>query len=433
MADGARSTGAEVGDRSPTGACSARDGELWCEGVSLARIAEEIGTPCYVYSESTIRMRYAAFIAAFDGLDDFRVFYSVKANHNLAVLRLVRSLGAGVDVVSGGELYRARLTGYQGSEIIFGGVGKRVDELEAALTADVLLINVESESELRRLNELAASMGVEAPVSLRVNPGVEPNTHTYTQTGHYRTKFGVALEDAEELYSLASRLPHVRPLGIDSHIGSQILDAAPYREAILRLADLARRIREVGVELVYFDIGGGYGLHHEADAQFEVGELAEPLGAVVQELGVTCLLEPGRWLIAPAGVLLARVLYTKRLGERLYYVTDTGSNDFLRPSYYGAYHPIRPVRYREGSTVADIVGPVCETGDFLGRERTLPPLQEGDLLAVGYTGAYGFVMSSNYNSRPRAAEVLVCGDSYRVIRRRESLDDLVEPELTDEN
>ncbi len=406
-----------------------RSGELWCEGVPLSRIADEVGTPCYVYSETAVRQRYETFSAAFAGLDS-RVFYSVKANHNLALLRVIRELGAGADVVSVGELYRVELSGFQGSDVVFGGVGKRVDELEAALSAEVLIINVESEGELRRLNDVAAARSTQAPVAIRVNPGVEPDTHAYTQTGHYRTKFGVALEDAANLYELAATsLDQVEPVGIDAHIGSQILTAAPYREAIFRLADLARRVLETGVGLRYFDIGGGYGLEQHADAEFELATLAEPLGEVSSELGLTCLLEPGRWLVAPAGVLLATVLYTKRLGDRLYYVTDTGSNDFLRPSYYDAYHPIEPVRRRSGSTVADIVGPICETGDFLGRQRSIPPLREGDLIAVGYAGAYGFVMSSNYNSRPRAAEVMVCGDAFRVVRRRETLEDLVAGEL----
>ncbi|MGD8867694.1 MAG: diaminopimelate decarboxylase [Gemmatimonadales bacterium] len=404
-----------------------RDDSLWCEDVPLSSIADEIGTPCYVYSETAIRRRFAAFTDAFADLDA-RVFYSVKANHNLSLLRLIRSLGGGADVVSVGELYRAGLSGFSGPNIIFGGVGKRVDELQAALRAGVLLINVESEGELRRLNHVAMDVGKRAPVSLRVNPGVEPDTHAYTQTGHYRTKFGIALEDAPELYRLAASLDYLEPVGIDSHIGSQILSPAPYREAMLRLADLGRRIRDDGVDLRYFDIGGGYGLQHDGDGQFDLATLAEPLAEVGSDLGVTCLLEPGRWLVAPAGVLLARVLYTKRLGDKLYYVTDTGSNDFLRPSYYNAYHPIQPVRARDGSTVADIVGPVCETGDFLGRDRSVPPLEEGDLIAVGFAGAYGFVMSSNYNSRPRAAEVLVRGDDFRVIRRRETLDDLVAAE-----
>ncbi len=418
---------AEEGRQAHMSAFRQRSDVLWCEDVPLPRIADEIGTPCYVYSETAIRQRYTAFTAAFAGLDA-RVFYSVKANHNLSLLRLIRSLGGGADVVSVGELYRAELSGFSGADIIFGGVGKRVDELESALDVDVLLINVESEGELRRLNDVAMEVGTRAPVSLRVNPGVEPDTHAYTQTGHYRTKFGIALEDAPDLYNLAANLEYIEPIGIDSHIGSQILSPAPYREAILRLADLARRIREDGIDIRYFDIGGGYGLQHDGDAQFDLATLAEPLGEVVADLGVTCLMEPGRWLVAPAGVLLARVLYTKRLGDKLYYVTDTGSNDFLRPSYYNAYHPIQPVRAREGSTVADIVGPVCETGDFLGRERSVPPLEEGDLIAVGFAGAYGFVMSSNYNSRPRAAEVMVRGDDYRVIRRRETLDDLVSAE-----
>ncbi len=404
-----------------------RDGELRCEDVPLARIAEEVETPCYVYSEAMLRQRYEAFSAAFAGLD-FRIFYSVKANHNLAVLSLLRSLGAGADVVSLGELHRARLSGFSGSDIIFGGVGKREDELDAAVAADVMAVNVESEGELRRLHEVAGERDMVAPIAIRVNPGVEPDTHAYTQTGHYRTKFGVALEDAAGLYDLASRLEHVDPVGIDAHIGSQILSPQPYREALGRLVELARGIQKGGVDLRYIDIGGGFGLRHDGDGEFDPRSLAGPLGDVSSELGLTCLLEPGRWLVAPAGVLLARVLYAKRLGEKLYYVTDTGSNDFLRPSYYDAYHPIEPVRRRAGSALADIVGPVCESGDFLGRDRSLPPLREGDLIAVGYAGAYGFVMSSNYNSRTRAAEVMVRGDTFRVVRRRETLDDLVAAE-----
>ena len=405
-----------------------RDGEFWCEEVPLSRIAEEVGTPCYVYSETGVRQRYEMFSAAFTGIAS-RIFYSVKANHNLALLRLMRELGAGADVVSLGELERVQLSGFRGSDIIFGGVGKRVDELEAALSADVLIINVESEGELRRLNDVAGARGIQAPVAIRVNPGVEPDTHAYTQTGHYRTKFGVALEDAADIYDLAASLEHVQPIGIDAHIGSQILTAAPYREVILRLADLARRVLETGVGLRYFDIGGGYGLEPHGDAEFDLASLAEPLGQLSSELGLTCLFEPGRWLVAPAGVLLATVLYTKRLGDRLYYVTDTGLNDFVRPSYYDAYHPIQPVRHRSGLTVADIVGPICESGDFLGRERPIAPLSEGDLIAVGYAGAYGFVMSSNYNSRPRAAEVMVRADAFRVVRRRETFEDLVAGEL----
>lgn len=404
-----------------------REGELFCEGLALSEIADGVGTPCYVYSETAIRRRYEAFRAAFAALDA-RIYYSVKANHNLAVLRLMRDLGAGVDVVSGGELHRAKLAGYRGAEIVFGGVGKRDDELAEALAAGVLLFNVESESELRRLDALAAERGATAAIAVRVNPGVVSETHGYTQTGHYRTKFGVAWEDARRVYELAAGLGNVEPAGIDAHIGSQILSLEPYRQAIQRLAGIAGDLMRGGIRLRYFDIGGGFGLRHDGGPGFEPATVAEVLREATAGLGVTHLLEPGRWLIAPAGALLARVLYVKRLGDRLYYVTDTGSNDFLRPSYYDAYHPIEPLRARHGEELADVVGPICETGDFLGRERTLPPLQEGDFVAVGYAGAYGFVMSSNYNSRPRAAEVMVSGDAFRVVRRRETLADLVAAE-----
>ncbi len=404
------------------------DGELWCEGVRLTDIAAAVGTPCYVYSEALIRRRYAAFTSALSGLP-LRVFYSAKANHNLSVLRLMRSLGAGVDVVSIGELYRARRAGFQGRDIVFGGVGKRVDELQAALAARVLLINVESEQELRLLEELAAAQAVKAPIAVRINPGIEAGTHSFTQTGHYKTKFGVAWEEAERLYELAHRLTHVEPLGIDAHIGSQILSSEPYLRTLSRMAGLLAGIRRRGIQLEYLDIGGGFGLTHDGAAGIDLHAVAGATKQLTSEFRLTCIAEPGRWLIAPAGVLLTRVLYTKRLGEQLYYVADAGSNDFLRPSYYGAHHPIEPVRRRAPTLTADVVGPICESGDFLGRNCHLPPLVEGDLLAVLYAGAYGSVMSSNYNARPRAAEVLVSGQQYRVVRRRESLDDMVAPEL----
>jgi diaminopimelate decarboxylase len=404
-----------------------RAGELWCESVPLSRIGDEVGTPCYVYSETAIRRRHHDFAAAFASIPA-RVLYSVKANHNLQILRTMRSLGAGADVVSLGELHRARLAGFEGCDIVFGGVGKRRDEIEAALAAGVFLINVESEAELLVIDELAATLNVRAPVAVRVNPGVETVTHDYTQTGHYRTKFGVALEDAEHLFRHAMRLNNVETIGIDTHIGSQIHSPEPYREALQRLAGLVRELRGSGIELRYLDIGGGFGVHYESGAEIDLMPVAEAAGEVASELDMTCLLEPGRWLVSPAGVLLARVLYIKTVGQRVYCVTDTGVNDFMRPSYYGAYHPIAAVRREPRTMVAEVVGPVCEAGDFLAHERSLPRVAEGDLLAVFFAGAYGSVMSSNYNSRPRAAEVMVDDDHFRIVRRRETLADLVAPE-----
>ncbi len=411
----------------PTG-LHERDHELWCEDVPLAEIAAELGTPCFVYSEAAIRERFAAFKSAFSSLPH-RVFYSVKANHNLSILRLMRSLGAGVDVVSLGELYRAQQAGFAGDEIVFGGVGKRTDELEAAVAAGVLLVNVESEHELQILAELAAARGARVPVAVRVNPGVQAMTHSFTQTGHYKTKFGVAWEEAEELYGLAARDAHLDPVGIDAHIGSQILSHEPYLQTLERLADLIERIRGRGIDLRYLDIGGGFGVAHDGTTALELWAIAEAAAGLTARFEMTCLVEPGRWLVAPAGVLITRVLYRKHLGDQLYYVVDAGSNDFLRPSYYGAEHPIEPVRQRAATTTADVVGPVCETGDFLARGCRLPDLAAGELLVLRYAGAYGSVMSSNYNSRPRAAEVLVSGSDYRVVRRRETLEDLIAEEL----
>lgn len=417
-----------VFSRAGTTGLHEQNGELCCEDLRVAEIAAALGTPCYLYSETVIRKRFEAFKAAFSSVPH-RIFYSAKANHNLAILRLMRSLGAGVDVVSIGELYRAQLAGYTGEEIVFGGVGKRVDELEAAISTGVLLVNVESERELRTLDALAAARAVQVAVSVRVNPGVEAMTHSFTQTGHHRTKFGVALGDAERLYDLAAAAEHLEPLGIDAHIGSQIQSAEPYLVTLERLADLLQRIRRRGIQLRFLDIGGGFGVAHDGTAGLELRPVAEATRRLTAEFELICLVEPGRWLVAPAGALVTRVLYKKRLGEQLYYVVDAGSNDFVRPSYYGAIHPIEPVRCREPTLTADVVGPVCETGDFLGRGCRLPELAEGELLAVLYAGAYGSVMSSNYNSRPRAAEAIVSGGEYRVIRRRETLDDLIAGEL----
>jgi diaminopimelate decarboxylase len=404
-----------------------RDGELWCEGVPLAEIARQLGTPCFVYSEATIRRRYESFRSAFRDVPS-RIFYSVKANHNLSLLRVFRDLGAGADVVSLGELDRVRRAGFTGSNIVFGGVGKRADEIEAALAERVLLINVESEAELRRLSELAAARGLRAAIALRVNPSIQAHTHDYTQTGHYRTKFGLAWEDAERLYAAAAQLPGIEPAGIAAHIGSQIHAPEPFLAMIERLRELARRLQRAAIPLRYLDIGGGFGVPHDGSPEIDLSVIAAAARAATAELGLTCLLEPGRWLVAPAGVLLARVLYVKTLGGRSYCVSDAGLNDFVRPSYYGAYHPIEAARPGPAAIVADVVGPVCEAGDFLGRECRLPRLSEGDLLVLRFAGAYGSVMSSNYNARPRAAEVLVSGDSFRVVRRRETLADLVAPE-----
>ena len=403
------------------------DGELWCEGVRLSQIGDEVETPCYVYSDAAIRSRYAALANTFDDVPA-RIFYSAKANHNLAVLRLIKSLGAGADVVSAGELHRARLAGYEGPDIIFGGVGKTKDEIEAALSAGVFLINAESGGELRLISESAAALGVQAKVALRVNPGVEAATHDYTQTGHYRTKFGVALEDAEALIAHTNGLDNIKVVGIAAHIGSQIHTPEPYRETLQRLSGLIRKIARTGLELRHIDIGGGFVVRHDGGPEIDLHAVAEAAGQVAEEFDLICIIEPGRWLVSPAGVLLARVLYVKTVGERTYCVTDTGVNDFMPPSYYGAFHPIEAVRSSPATMVAEVVGSVCESGDFLGHERSLPDLREGDLLAVFFAGAYGSVMSSNYNSRPRAAAVRVQGERFKIVRGRESLADLVASE-----
>lgn len=409
------------------------DGALACEGVALKRIADDVGTPAYVYSLGSIRDQFRRLTQAI-GDAPHRVHYSCKANGNIAILRTLHALGAGVDVVSGGELYRARLAGIAPRDIIFGGVGKTARELDEAIAAGVLLVNAESEEEIRMLSEAAQRAGKRVGVGLRVNPEVAIEAfHAYTRTGDKGHKFGVPYDEAIAVAETASRLPGVRLAALDMHVGSQLTALAPYRRALERILAMLADLRAAGISTIeYLDIGGGLGVTYSAESPLDVGEYGALVREAAKETGLTILLEPGRFLVGNAGVLLTRVLYRKRSGGRNILVTDAGMNDLLRPSHYQAYHRIEAVELRDpgGEDVlqADVVGPVCESGDFLALDRALPDVQVGDYLAVYSAGAYGFSMASNYNARPRAAEVVVDGDRYAVATERERYEDLARHE-----
>ena len=406
------------------------EGALRCEGVPLATIAEVAGTPSYVYSSSTIRNRYELLATTLAPVPH-RIHYTLKANSNRAILRVVQSLGGGVDVVSGGELYRAIEAGFAPGDIIFGGVGKTARELDEALAAGVLLLNVESEPELVLVDELARRRGVRAPVSIRVNPEITVDAaHQYIRTGEKGHKFGVPFDDALRVAETAARLPNVELLGLDMHLGSQLSRVDPYRIGTERLTSLAKDLSTRGVaSLRYLDIGGGLGVRYDSEEPPDLARFANSVLPLVEESGLQLIMEPGRFVVGNAGVLLARVLYRKHSGGKEYVITDAGMTELLRPSHYGAFHRIEAVDAREQRIKADVVGPVCESGDFLALDRELQAVQPGDLLAVFDVGAYGFVMASNYNSRPRGAEIMVDGDRFAIVTEREDYETLVQQEV----
>ncbi|MGQ0713001.1 MAG: diaminopimelate decarboxylase [Gemmatimonadaceae bacterium] len=399
------------------------------EHVDLDAIAQAVGTPAYVYSTMHIREQYARLSGALASVPH-RLHYSVKANSSLAILALIRELGAGVDIVSGGELDRALRTGYTGRDVVFSGVGKTDDELRAALDAAVLLINVESEAELRRLDAIARARNVRAPVALRVNPEVTVDTpHPYTRTGERGMKFGIPYDEALGVGRRAVHMPGIALRGVAMHIGSQVTTLDPYEAGIRRLLELVGALREQGCrDLTYLDVGGGLAVTYENEAPTDAACFAAAISPHARDSALSLVVEPGRFLVGNAGVLLTRVLYRKRSGGREYIITDAGMNDLLRPSHYHAYHHISASRPRGPRATYDVVGPVCESGDFFALDRTMDAVEEGDLLLVHSAGAYGFVMASNYNSRPRPPEILVEGDRFAIVRERETYEDLVRHE-----
>jgi diaminopimelate decarboxylase len=410
---------------------------LHCEDAALPKLAERYGTPLYVYSATTIRDRYDAFDAAFRHLRH-TICYSVKANSNLSILRMLAKRGCGFDVVSGGELERVLTADRKAAkEVVFSGVGKTREELNAALKAGIMLFNVESESELWALAECAGRLRKTAPVALRVNPDVAADTHPYISTGLRKHKFGVPIRDARTLYAKASGARYLEVCGVSVHIGSQITEVTPFGEAMVRVADLVRELRRDSHRIDYIDAGGGLGIAYEKpDAQEfseDVAAYARALAAPLRGLRVRLLLEPGRSIVGPAGALLTSVVYRKSNDGKRFLVVDAAMNDLIRPALYGAYHEIVAVTESKNAAanfeVTDIVGPVCETGDFFARDRELAAIHEGELLAILDAGAYGMVLASNYNTRPRPAEVLVSGKSAKIIRQREKVSDLLRAEL----
>ncbi|MBS0298724.1 MAG: diaminopimelate decarboxylase [Proteobacteria bacterium] len=404
-----------------------RNNELFVESVPLQQIANEFGTPCYVYSRAALTQAYQAFDSAFANRDHL-ICYAVKANSNIAILNLFARLGSGFDIVSGGELQRVIKAGGDPGKIVFSGVGKNAEEMRMALNAGILCFNVESEAELTVLNQIAKDMGKIAPASLRVNPDVDAKTHPYISTGLKENKFGVPAKEAERIYQSAHLFPHIRFTGLDCHIGSQLTELEPFMQASSKMLTLLKALQSQGSQIEHLDLGGGLGIRYTNETPPSIKDYVSALCASTQHIKQRLLIEPGRSLVGNCGILLTRIEYLKHTPARNFAIVDAAMNDLMRPALYDAYHDILPVHNNDGETESyQVVGPVCETGDFLGHDRNLC-LSTGDLLAVMSAGAYGMSMSSNYNTRPRAAEIMVDRDTVHVIRQRETIDELIATE-----
>jgi len=405
-----------------------RDNVLYCEDVPVTEIAAKTGTPFYLYSHATLKRHFQVFSEAFDGVLKL-ICYSAKANTSLAVLKLFADLGCGLDIVSGGELYRGLKAGFSPDRIVYSGVGKTVDEIDYALDTGILVFNVESLAELEQINRRAGKLKKRAPISIRVNPDVDPKTHPYTATGLKKNKFGIGSDVALESYRVARELEHIEIVGVDCHIGSQITEADPFQAALGNLKALITELKSMGINIRYLDMGGGLGITYADETPPSLGEYAGVIMAQLKDMALQLILEPGRVLVGNAGILVTEVLYRKSGAVKNFVIVDAGMNDLMRPTLYNAFHAIEPVENsRKDTIVADVVGPICESGDFLAIDRSISDVQSGDLLAVMSAGAYGYVMSSNYCSRPRVAEVMVKGDHFNVIKARERYEDLVRGE-----
>jgi diaminopimelate decarboxylase len=405
-----------------------KNNEAYCEGVSLRRLAAEMQTPLYVYSLAMIRERCREFREAFKDHPTL-ICFAVKANSNLTVLKEISQEGLGADVVSGGELERTKLAGVPPEKIVFSGVGKSGKEIELALTAGISCLNVESISELKQIEGIASSLQKEAPISIRVNPNIDVKTNPYIATGLYSTKFGIAEGDFKEALALVKKSKSLRLIGLSCHLGSQILSTKPFKEATRRMITLAKKAKSEGFPIVQIDMGGGLGIKYQREKPPSVRLYAKTLLAELKESGFRLILEPGRAIVGEAGVLLTEVMIVKKTPKKNFIIVDAAMSELIRPALYQGHHEIIPVRKQAPQLTADVVGPVCETGDYLGLKRRLPSLKPGDFLFIANCGAYGMSMASHYNSRPHPAEVLVDGESYRVIRRREKLDALWSSEL----
>lgn len=405
-----------------------KDSELYCEDVPVSRIAREVGTPFYLYSHATLRRHFKAFDGAFGDVPHLTCF-AMKSNSNAAILKLFALEGGGADIVSGGELFRALRAGVDPKKIVYSGVGKTPEDMEYALRSEILMFNVESSQEIVLLNEVAARTGKKAAISIRVNPDVDPETHPYISTGLKENKFGIDIEEALKDYKLAAGLSHLRVAGVSCHIGSQLTRVSPFVDALRKVKGFIGKLREAGIAVEYLDLGGGLGITYDQEEPPHPGEYAGALKKELDIKGLTVVLEPGRVITGNAGILVTRVLYVKRNPEKNFIIIDAAMNDLIRPSLYGSYHAIQPVRRSEGGVLrADVVGPICESTDFLAKDRDMAAFEPGDLMAVMSAGAYGFSMASNYNSRPRAPEVMGKAGRYFVIRARETYEDLVRGE-----
>ena len=408
-----------------------QEDEFYCEAVPLRKIAEAVGTPCYVYSHATLLRQFRSFDSAFNEIPHL-VAYAVKANSNLALLRLLAREGAGADIVSGGELYRALQAGIEPQRIVFAGVGKSDDEIRYALTSHILMFNVESSAELRAIDRVAGKMKTRARVALRINPDIDPKTHPYISTGLKKSKFGISAERALEEFKLATTLEHIEIVGVHKHIGSQLTQVSPFVDALKKILLLVEQLAGIGVPIQYLNVGGGLGIIYQDETPPQPQDLAQAIAPLVKHLKCRLIFEPGRAIVGNAGVLVTKMLYHKANPDKTFLIVDAAMNDLLRPSLYGAYHEIKPVRELRDKlkkqVLVDVVGPVCESGDFLAKDRMMPLVDPGELLVVMSAGAYGFSMASNYNSRPRVPEILVRDGEFHVIRGREEYADLVRGE-----
>ncbi|KPJ99997.1 MAG: diaminopimelate decarboxylase [Desulfobacterales bacterium SG8_35] len=410
-----------------------KNNELYCESVAVDDIAKAVGTPFYLYSSATLTHHFNTFDKSFGDLPHLTCF-AVKSCSNLAVLRLFSTLGGGADIVSGGELYRSLKAGIDPRRIIYSGVGKTEDELRYGLVSGILMFNVESEQELERLQKVAREQELVAPVAFRINPDVDPKTHAYISTGLAKNKFGIPFEQAEKIYLRARNMSHIKIMGVSCHIGSQLTEISPFTETLHKVKLFINRLESLNISIDYLDLGGGLGVRYQDEKPPHPQEYARALREEMEGLECTLILEPGRVIVGNAGILISRVLYTKQTDTKKFIIVDAAMNDLARPTLYGAHHDIQPVIRKAGQAAdeslqkADVVGPICETGDFLAKDRLLPAFEQGELMAVMSSGAYGFSMSSNYNSRPRAAEVLVKEDQFYVIRERENYETLIRDE-----
>jgi diaminopimelate decarboxylase len=405
-----------------------RENALYCEDVAISEIAGEIGTPFYLYSHATLKRHFQAFSSAFEGIDNL-ICYSAKANTNLAVLKLFADLGCGLDIVSGGELYRGLTSGFSPDHVVYSGVGKSADEIDYSLEKGILMFNVESLVELELINERAGRLNKRASIAIRVNPDVDPKTHPYISTGLKKNKFGIEVQAAIEAFRVAERLEHVDAVGVACHIGSQITDSDPFEEALKSLKTLINELKQMGTNIKYLDMGGGLGITYADEKPPPIEEYAGTIIEQLKDMDLKLILEPGRVFVGNAGILVTKVLYRKTGGAKNFVIVDAGMNDLMRPTLYNAFHAIEPViNSRQDLIVADVVGPICESSDFLAVDRSMADVDSGDLLAVMSAGAYGYVMSSNYCSRPRVAEVMVKDSLFQVVKSRESYADLMRGE-----